>query len=177
MVRPLSNYYQERCVRDYALRSPYEGHGLHGMPFYRYSTVDISDYASQGGMMSTWNKFCFTGGAFLASVTLPGSPSVAGLWPAVWAMGNLGRAGYGASLDGMWPVRLSVVFSLLVSLTWTRCSVHIRLLRRRHSAKSNNTGRSAHRRYYQRRRSRGRRSILSSGAETLALHLPWGRAP
>ena len=128
-------------------------------------------------MMSTWNKFCFTGGAFLASVTLPGSPSVAGLWPAVWAMGNLGRAGYGASLDGMWPVRLSVVFSLLVSLTWTRCSVHIRLLRRRHSAKSNNTGRSAHRRYYQRRRSRGRRSILSSGAETLALHLPWGRAP
>ncbi len=26
-----------------------------------------------------------------------------GLWPAVWTMGNLGRAGYGASLDGMWP--------------------------------------------------------------------------
>ena len=24
-----------------------------------------------------------------------------GLWPAVWTMGNLGRAGYGASLDGM----------------------------------------------------------------------------
>lgn len=23
--------------------------------------------------------------------------------PAVWAMGNLGRAGYGGSLDGMWP--------------------------------------------------------------------------
>ena len=68
-------------------------------------------------MMSTWNKFCFTGGAFLASVTLPGSPSVAGLWPAVWAMGNLGRAGYGASLDGMWPVRLSVLFSLFVLST------------------------------------------------------------
>ncbi|THG96277.1 hypothetical protein EW026_g5526, partial [Hermanssonia centrifuga] len=26
-----------------------------------------------------------------------------GLWPAVWTMGNLGRAGYGATLDGMWP--------------------------------------------------------------------------
>lgn len=25
------------------------------------------------------------------------------LWPAVWAMGNLGRAGYGGSLDGTWP--------------------------------------------------------------------------
>jgi len=34
---------------------------------------------------------------------LPGLSGVAGLWPAVWAMGNLGRAGYGASLEGMWP--------------------------------------------------------------------------
>ncbi|KAL1677314.1 glycoside hydrolase family 16 protein [Schizophyllum commune] len=70
--------------------------------------ITLSDHPTKGmdytgGMMSTWNKFCFTGGAFLASVTLPGSPNVAGLWPAVWAMGNLGRAGYGASLDGMWP--------------------------------------------------------------------------
>ena len=127
--------------------------------------------------MSTWNKFCFTGGAFLASVTLPGSPSVAGLWPAVWAMGNLGRAGYGASLDGMWPVRLPVVFSLLVSLTWTRCSVHIRLLRRRHVTEPNDARRPPNCRYYQRRRSRGRRAVLPSGSETLALHLSWRRAP
>ncbi|EJF66803.1 beta-glucan synthesis-associated protein [Dichomitus squalens] len=56
-----------------------------------------------GGMMSTWNKFCFTGGLVEASVMLPGFNDVAGLWPAIWAMGNLGRAGYGASLDGMWP--------------------------------------------------------------------------
>ncbi len=27
---------------------------------------------------------------------LPGISNVVGLWPAVWAMGNLGRAGYGA---------------------------------------------------------------------------------
>ncbi|KXN90403.1 Beta-glucan synthesis-associated protein KRE6 [Leucoagaricus sp. SymC.cos] len=39
----------------------------------------------------------------LSSVTLPGSTKVSGLWPAIWAMGNLGRAGYGASLEGMWP--------------------------------------------------------------------------
>jgi beta-glucanase (GH16 family) len=56
-----------------------------------------------GGMMSTWNKFCFTGGLFEASVTLPGANNVFGLWPALWSMGNLGRAGYGASLEGMWP--------------------------------------------------------------------------
>ncbi|KZS95716.1 glycoside hydrolase family 16 protein [Sistotremastrum niveocremeum HHB9708] len=57
----------------------------------------------QGGMMSTWNKFCFTGGMVLASVQLPGFNNILGLWPAIWAMGNLGRAGYGASLEGMWP--------------------------------------------------------------------------
>jgi beta-glucanase (GH16 family) len=57
----------------------------------------------QGGMMSSWNKFCFTGGMVEASVTLPGTPNIVGLWPAIWSMGNLGRAGYGASLEGMWP--------------------------------------------------------------------------
>lgn len=57
----------------------------------------------QGGMMSSWNKFCFTGGLIETSVMLPGSPNIVGLWPAVWTMGNLGRAGYGASLEGTWP--------------------------------------------------------------------------
>ncbi|RPD55804.1 glycoside hydrolase family 16 protein [Lentinus tigrinus ALCF2SS1-7] len=56
-----------------------------------------------GGMMQTWNKFCFTGGLVETSVMLPGFNNIRGLWPAIWAMGNLGRAGYGASLDGMWP--------------------------------------------------------------------------
>ncbi|KAL0576398.1 hypothetical protein V5O48_005587 [Marasmius crinis-equi] len=57
----------------------------------------------EGGMIQTWNKFCFTGGLVVASVVLPGFSNIAGLWPAVWAMGNLGRAGYGASLEGLWP--------------------------------------------------------------------------
>ena len=35
------------------------------------------------------------------SVQLPGANDVLGLWPSVWAMGNLGRAGYGATLDGL----------------------------------------------------------------------------
>jgi beta-glucanase (GH16 family) len=34
---------------------------------------------------------------------LPGINNIAGLWPAVWTLGNLGRAGYGASLEGLWP--------------------------------------------------------------------------
>lgn len=31
-----------------------------------------------GGMMSTWNKFCYTGGLVEVAVTLPGSSSVRG---------------------------------------------------------------------------------------------------
>ena len=54
-----------------------------------------------GGMISTWNKFCFTGGLVLSSVVLPGTTNIHGLWPAIWALGNLGRVGYGASLDGL----------------------------------------------------------------------------
>lgn len=47
------------------------------------------------------NKFCFTGGYIEAAVQLPGANNVIGMWPAVWTMGNLGRAGYGASLEGL----------------------------------------------------------------------------
>ena len=57
----------------------------------------------EGALLSSWNKFCFTGGYISASVQLPGASDVWGLWPAFWTMGNLGRAGYGASLDGLWP--------------------------------------------------------------------------
>lgn len=57
----------------------------------------------EGGLVSTWNKFCFTGGYLETSVQLPGANNVLGFWPAVWTMGNLGRAGYGATLDGVWP--------------------------------------------------------------------------
>ena len=55
----------------------------------------------EGAMMSSWNQFCFTGGYIEVAVTLPGQSGIAGLWPAIWTMGNLGRAGYGASLEGM----------------------------------------------------------------------------
>lgn len=54
-----------------------------------------------GGMLASWNKFCFTGGLVEARVMLPGYNNVRGLWPSIWAMGNLGRAGYGASTEGM----------------------------------------------------------------------------
>jgi len=67
------------------------------------SKKDTHDLNYQGGMVTTWNKFCFTGGVIVSATNLPGTNNVHGLWPAVWTMGNLGRAGYGASLEGMWP--------------------------------------------------------------------------
>jgi beta-glucan synthesis-associated protein KRE6 len=65
------------------------------------SEQNTHDLNFQGGMISSWNKFCFTGGYIEANVVLPGVNNVAGLWPAIWTMGNLGRAGYGATLEGM----------------------------------------------------------------------------
>ncbi|TFK18205.1 beta-glucan synthesis-associated protein SKN1 [Coprinopsis marcescibilis] len=61
------------------------------------------DMQFKSAMVQSWNKFCFTGGILEASVRLPGSSEISGLWPAVWSMGNLGRAGFGATNDGLWP--------------------------------------------------------------------------
>ena len=36
-------------------------------------------------------------------VILPGEPDIGGLWPAVWLLGNLGRATYEASTNNIWP--------------------------------------------------------------------------
>ncbi|KAI0632505.1 glycoside hydrolase family 16 protein [Trametes polyzona] len=61
------------------------------------------DLNFRSGMLASWNKFCFTTGYVEVRVSMPGSPEAPGLWPAVWTMGNLGRAGYGATTEGMWP--------------------------------------------------------------------------
>lgn len=34
---------------------------------------------------------------------MPGAGNVSGFWPGVWTMGNLGRPGYLATTEGMWP--------------------------------------------------------------------------
>jgi beta-glucanase (GH16 family) len=55
-----------------------------------FSANPEHDLNYTGGLMSSWNKFCFTGGLIEASVLLPGTYNVAGFWPAIWTMGNLG---------------------------------------------------------------------------------------
>ncbi|KII86911.1 glycoside hydrolase family 16 protein [Plicaturopsis crispa FD-325 SS-3] len=57
----------------------------------------------QSGMLTSWNKLCFTTGYVEVSISMPGSPTAPGLWPGAWTMGNLGRAGYGATTEGTWP--------------------------------------------------------------------------
>ncbi|GAA5887531.1 hypothetical protein JCM16303_004234 [Sporobolomyces ruberrimus] len=62
-----------------------------------------NDLNFRSGMLQSWNKFCFTGGYLEVNLSLPGEPTAQGFWPGVWTMGNLGRAGYGGSNDGVWP--------------------------------------------------------------------------
>lgn len=69
----------------------------------RMDAYENHGMAYRSGMIQSWNKLCFKGGMIEVSVQLPGSGSVSGLWPAIWTMGNLGRPGYGATTDGMWP--------------------------------------------------------------------------
>ena len=57
----------------------------------------------RSGMLQSWNKLCFTGGQLEASISLPGRGDTVGFWPGFWSMGNLGRPGYAATTDGMWP--------------------------------------------------------------------------
>ncbi|KAF2760672.1 beta-glucan synthesis-associated [Pseudovirgaria hyperparasitica] len=57
----------------------------------------------RSGMLNTWNQLCFKGGVFEVSISLPGPGGVMGYWPGAWAMGNLGRPGYMATTDGLWP--------------------------------------------------------------------------
>ncbi|KAJ6584746.1 glycoside hydrolase family 16 protein [Mycena capillaripes] len=61
------------------------------------------DLNFQSGNSRSWNKFCFTTGYVEVKISLPGTPKTPGFWPGAWTMGNLGRAGYGATTEGMWP--------------------------------------------------------------------------
>ncbi|GJE88368.1 glycoside hydrolase family 16 protein [Phanerochaete sordida] len=63
----------------------------------------IANLSFRSGMLQSWNKLCFTTGYIEVNMSMPGTPLAPGLWPGVWTMGNLGRAGYGATTEGMWP--------------------------------------------------------------------------
>ncbi|VEU22919.1 DEKNAAC104217 [Brettanomyces naardenensis] len=57
----------------------------------------------RSGMLHSWNRACFTQGTMEVSAQFPGYGNVSGMWPGLWSMGNLGRPGYMATTDGVWP--------------------------------------------------------------------------
>lgn len=61
------------------------------------------DLNYRSGMVNSWNQICFKGGALEISVSLPGPGGASGLWPGACTLGNLGRPGFRASTDGIWP--------------------------------------------------------------------------
>ena len=71
----------------------------------------------RSGMIQSWNKLCFNKGAYIeVKASLPGNSRASGYWPGIWTMGNLGRAGYGATNDGMWRELSSYAFARLLYL-------------------------------------------------------------
>lgn len=62
---------------------------------------EIKNFTS--GMIQSWEKFCFTGGIVELDVIFPGEAYIGGLWPAIWMLGNLGRATYEPSTNNLWP--------------------------------------------------------------------------
>lgn len=69
----------------------------------RFDAFQNHNLNYRSGMIQSWNKMCFKGGRMEASISLPGRGDVEGFWPGFWAMGNLGRPGYPATTDGLWP--------------------------------------------------------------------------
>ena len=74
--------------------------------------------------MTTWNKFCFTGGIFEASVQLPGTNNIVGLWPAIWAMGNLG--GNSHALRNLKPIIPDAPAMVPHSRVWLANGISVR---------------------------------------------------
>jgi hypothetical protein len=108
----------------------------------------------QSGMVQGWNKFCITGGIVEFSAKLPGDPTVGGLWPALWMLGNLARATYVGSSNYIWPY------------SYNRCDEH-----NRHSQKISACSKVSH---YSLEEGRGRGSpeidileAMMGSAETL----------
>lgn len=69
----------------------------------RFDAFQNHNLNYRSGMVQSWNQLCFKGGLLEASISLPGKGDVSGFWPGFWTMGNLGRPGYAATTDGLWP--------------------------------------------------------------------------
>lgn len=69
----------------------------------RFDAFQNHNLNYRSGMLQSWNQLCYKGGYIEASISLPGRGDTIGFWPGFWTMGNLGRPGYAATTEGMWP--------------------------------------------------------------------------
>ncbi|GAA5825836.1 hypothetical protein JCM11251_000020 [Rhodosporidiobolus azoricus] len=97
------HYWQTEDLEWYDPDNVYTEGGNLVLKLTKESNASSHGLGYLGGMVQSWNKFCWTGGQIEVKLSLPGDLKASGLWPAVWMMGNLGHVGYGASLEGMWP--------------------------------------------------------------------------
>ncbi|GAA5864260.1 hypothetical protein JCM8547_001311 [Rhodosporidiobolus lusitaniae] len=102
------HYWQTADMEWYEPDQAYTKDGFLWLQLTKENNASSHSLGYLGGMIQSWNKFCFTGGRIEVKLSLPGDTSATGLWPAVWTMGNLGRAGFGASLEGMWPYNYDI---------------------------------------------------------------------
>jgi hypothetical protein len=79
----------------------------------------------QSGMVQSWNKFCMVGGVIEFSASLPGDPSIGGLWPACKCVSCCGCCELQASrLAG---IGIDIVFEIIdeLRLQWPACWCHV----------------------------------------------------
>ncbi|KAI0316214.1 beta-glucan synthesis-associated [Amylostereum chailletii] len=97
------HYWQTGDLEWYDPKQATTRDGYLALTMDKADPVNNHNYSWVSGMIQSWNQFCFTGGLLEVAVQLPGSNNQNGFWPAVWTSGNLGRAGFGATTDGLWP--------------------------------------------------------------------------
>lgn len=91
------------ATKDLEWYDPDAASTANGSLVLRMDAFKNHDLFYRSAMMQSWNKLCFTQGMILVSAMLPNYGSKTGLWPGLWTMGNLGRPGYLASTEGVWP--------------------------------------------------------------------------
>ncbi|KAH7097755.1 concanavalin A-like lectin/glucanase [Auriculariales sp. MPI-PUGE-AT-0066] len=96
-------YAGTRDLEWYDPENVYTTNGSMVIKLEQVNPGDNHELELKSAMVTTWNKFCFSSGYIEIRAQLPGIATAAGYWPGLWTLGNLGRAGYGATNDGMWP--------------------------------------------------------------------------
>ncbi|KAH3900902.1 SKN1/KRE6 family beta-glucan synthesis-associated protein SCDLUD_002362 [Saccharomycodes ludwigii] len=92
-----------KATNDLEWYSPDAATTFNGTLQLRMDAYKSHNLYYRSGMLQSWNKLCFTQGYIEVSANLPNYGRVTGLWPGLWTMGNLGRPGYLASTEGLWP--------------------------------------------------------------------------